>query len=333
MYEIRIIDGKQFRTNAQMSGIIGGVEKAYSLFSSGQAGLWPIISHEFEPGKSEMDIKSGYMDGAGIYGLKILGWKADNPQTLGVPALSGFIMVMGTEHQQPIGLVDGGSVTFYRTGAAGAVGAKYLARPQSEKAVIVGCGAQGRAQLMGLATVMKNLKEITLFDIHDTAAQKMEEETSHLYPTLAIKAKPYAELDTYLADADIIVTCTVSHSKFIKAGIIKKGTHINAIGADMKGKQELDPNLFAGAKVFCDSAAQVTERGESQYAFAQGLISGEAITEIGNVINGVKPGRTSEDEITIFDATGMALQDIITAKVTLDYAEEANIGTVLCIEQ
>ncbi len=107
---------------------------------------------------------------------------------------------------------------------------------------------------------MKNLKEITLFDIHDMAAQKMEEETSHLYPTLAIKAKLYEEIDTHLAEADIIVTCTVSHSQYIKAGIIKKETHINAIGGDMKGKLELDPNLFADAKVFCDSVTQVTER-------------------------------------------------------------------------
>ena len=333
MYELRILDAAQFRGIISMDEVIPGVEEAYSLYSSGRAGLFPIITHDFETGRRDMDIKSGYMDGAGIFGLKILGWNRDNPSTIASPALSGLIVVMDSERQQPIGIIEGGPVTFLRTGAAGAVGAKNLARPESERVTIVGAGAQGRAQLMGLTKVMGSIKSVEVFDIIDEASAKMAEETGALYPNIAVTARPFAELGDSVRRADIIVTCTVSRSAFIKKEWVKEGAHINAIGADMHGKQELEPELAASVKAFGDSRVQVADKGECQHAVALGLLMPEAITEIGDVINGTKSGRTSQKDITLFDATGMALQDLITAKITLERAAKAGIGTVIRMEQ
>lgn len=333
MYKLRILDSAQFRALVTMDDVIPGVKEAYKLFSSGMAGLFPIITHEFDPGRTDMDIKSAYMDGAGIYGLKILGWNRDNPAVLGVPALAGLIIVMDIERQQPVGILEGTPVTFLRTGAAGAIGAEILARPESENTVIVGSGAQGRAQIMGLTKVMPDLKQIYVFDAQDVCAEKMAEEISPCYSGIQISAKPFASLESYVKNADIVVTCTPSRKGFIRNGWLKNGCHINTIGADMPGKQEIDPEITANIKVFGDSRSQVVQKGECQHAVSMGLIGPESIIEIGDVLNGTKPGRTSGDEITMFDATGMALQDLITAKVTLERAEELNIGTVVEMEQ
>lgn len=333
MYRLRILDSKQFSALVTMDDVIPGVKEAYKLFSSGKAGLFPIITHEFDPGRTDMDIKSAYMDGAGIYGLKILGWNRDNPSTLGVPALAGLIVVMDIGRQQPLGILEGTPVTFLRTGAAGAIGAETLARPESEYAVVVGSGAQGRAQIMGLSKVMAKLKRIDVFDVLDPAAEKMAEEITSCYPKIEITARPFVSLEEYVKNADIVVTCTPSKKGFIKNGWLRKGCHINSIGADMPGKQEIDPQITATVKVFGDSRSQVSHKGECQHAVSMGLIMPECITEIGEVLNGTKPGRTSADDITMFDATGMALQDLITAKVALERAEALGIGTLVDMEQ
>ena len=333
MYKMRILDAKQVRGLISMDDAIKGVREAYKLYSTGKAGLWPIITHDFKTGCSDMDIKSGYMEDAGIYGLKILGWNKDNTKLLGTPALAGLIVVMDIERQQPTGILEGTPVTSYRTGAAGAVAAQLLANPESEKAVIVGAGAQGRAQLLGLSKVMKNLKSVAVIDKTAEAAESMVKEVSTDYPQLTLSAQPFGSMEKFVREADIVVTCTPSRTPFIGKGWLKKGAHINTIGADAPGKQETDAELAASAKIFCDSRIQVSQKGECQHAVRLGLVKPEQITEIGEVIAGLKPGRTSKDEITMFDATGMAIQDLITAKLVLGRAEAAAVGTVIEMEQ
>ena len=334
MYDLQIIDAVQFGSLVTMDDLIPGVEEVYRLYSSGSAGVFPILFREFDPGRVDMDIKSGYMDGAGIYGLKIIGWNRDNPGQLGVPALAGLIVVMDIATQQPLGILEASPVTNLRTGAAGALAARTFARPESERVVIVGSGAQGRAQLMGLSKVLKNMKRVDLFDGHAATAEKMVADVAPLYPGILIATHPFGELEQYVRQADVLVTCTPSKTAFVEAGWFKRGTHVNAIGADIPGKQELVAEALVSAdKVFGDARAQVTLKGESQHAVAKGLIDPEAIAEIGEVLNGTKPGRTSPDEITLFDATGMALQDLIAAKIAFARAKERGIGTIVKMEQ
>ncbi len=317
MYELKIMDAKQFRSVINMNDVITSVEKAYYLYSTGKAGLFPVIVHDFEQGKNDMDIKSGHLEGAGFYGLKILGFNQENPKS-GRAALSGLIVIMDIKTQQPIGIVDASLVTFMRTGAAGAIGAKHLARKDAKTASIVGAGTQGRAQLMGLSLALPHLKTVHFFDINHDAAKKIAAEEQPNYPQLSLHGHGMEQIECVLSQTDVLVTCTPSRRSYIKNEWIRPGTHINAIGADMTGKQELEPLLVSRAEVFTDSIVQSIAKGECQWAYSGKMLEQENITEIGNIVAGIKKGRTSKEAVTVFDATGIALQDLITAKLALD---------------
>lgn len=328
MYPLRLLDRSQFEALVGMAEAIEGVELAYRLFSRKEAGVFPVIVHQFEPGKREMDLKSGHLAGAGIYGMKMLGWCSENAAR-NLPPLAGLIVVMDVDRQQPVGILDGTPVTFIRTGAAGAVGARALARKDSRKALIVGAGNQGRAQLWGLSLAMPGLESITICDIIDEQASRFVSEQKGRYPGFRLKAVPFTGLPQAAAEADLIVTCTRSREFFLKRDWITPGTHINAVGADMPGKQELEPELVASSKVFADSVAQVVAKGECQHAYKLGLISERNIVEIGAVLEGMAPGRTDPSDLTLFDATGMAIQDLVVGATALKRAEETGVGTVV----
>ncbi|NLI96187.1 MAG: ornithine cyclodeaminase family protein [Synergistaceae bacterium] len=328
MYPLRLLDRSHFEKLVGIPEAIEGVEQAYRLFSRGEAGVFPVIVHQFEPGRREMDLKAGHLAGAGVFGMKMLGWCAENPAR-NLPPLAGLIIVMDVDRQQPLGILDGTPVTFLRTGAAGAIGARTFARKDSRTALIVGAGNQGRAQLLGLSFAMPQLETILVADILESQSARFVEEQQALYPRFKLQAVPFSGLSRATEESDLIITCTRSREFFLKKEWVSPGTHINAIGADMPGKQELEPALVASAKVFADSATQVVAKGECQHAAKLGLVPAERITEIGTVLEGMKPGRLSAEEITLFDATGMAIQDLMVAAMALNRAEKKGIGTVV----
>ncbi len=328
MYPLRLLDRSDFEKLVGIPEAIEGVEQAYRLFSRGEAGVFPVIVHQFEPGRREMDLKAGHLAGAGVFGMKMLGWCAENPAR-NLPPLAGLIVVMDVDRQQPLQECDGTPVTFLRTGAAGAIGARTFARKDSRTALIVGAGNQGRAQLVGLSFAMPQLETILVADILESQSARFVEEQQALYPRFKLQAVPFSGLSRATEESDLIITCTRSREFFLKKEWVSPGTHINAIGADMPGKQELEPALVASAKVLADSATQVVAKGECQHAAKLGLVSAERITEIGTVLEGMKPGRLSAEEITLFDATGMAIQDLMVAAMALNRAEKKGIGTVV----
>lgn len=329
MYKMRVLNERDLKPLLKMGEVVGCVEEAYRLYSAGEAGLWPVIFHEFEPGVRDMDIKSGYLGGAGLFGLKVVGYSAENPKKIDAPALAGLVLVLSIETGQPIGLVDGMTVTNLRTGAAGAVGAKTFARKDSKKALILGTGAQGKAQLEGLVAVIPGLESVVASSPVPEMNEQYKEEMSRRFPQLKVEIVPWEERGAAAAEADIIVTCTPAREAILKKEWVRPGTHINAIGADMTEKQEVEPSLVASAKLFVDSASQTLHHGECHHAFDAGLIVEEDVTEIGKVLAGNADGRTSDDEITLFDATGMALQDIITSHLALRRADEEDLGAVI----
>lgn len=328
MYPLRLLDRSQFEKLVGMAEAIEGVDQAYRLFSRQEAGIFPVIVHMFEPGKREMDLKAGHLAGAGVFGMKMLGWCSENPAR-NLPPLAGLIVVMDVEKQQPLGIIDGTPVTFLRTGAAGAVGARTFARKDSRKALIVGAGNQGRAQLWGLSLAMPGLETISICDIIDTQSLCFVEEQQPRYPAFNLQAVGFSNLAETALESDIIVTCTRSREYFLRKEWVRPGTHINAIGADMPGKQELQPELVASCRIYADSTVQVLAKGECQHAWKLGFLKEEDVTEIGAVLEGVRVGRTDSKEITLFDATGMAIQDLIVGAIALKRAEEAQLGTVV----
>jgi len=221
-------------------------------------------------------------------------------------------------------VMDGSLITGFRTGAAGAVSVKALARKNAKIITAIGAGNQARNQIRAINEIMK-IEEIHAWDsTQDALARyKMDIESEFSIPVIMANSKQAA-----VEQADILITTTRGKGSLVEAGWVKTGTHIVAIGTDQPGKQELDPEIFRNAKIVNDSIEQCTEKGETWHPLNKNIITKEDIYgEIGEILLGKKPGREKDEEITIFDSTGMAIQDNTTSYKIYRNAIENNVGT------
>lgn len=346
MTQVKILNQKEVASILDMKHVVEAVEKAYAYKCEGQAELFPLVCHSFDDGREEMDIKSGSVDGAGVFGMKLVSAFVGNSEK-GLPRLMGTILIFDRETGVLRSIMDGGCITNMRTGAAGAVGCKYLARPESERLLLVGTGAQGPNLIAATLEVMENVKEIFVCNPHsESKAEKFCAEAPQLLEKtffakyssehrqlLQERAKvswiPFSDLEAACRRADMILTATPSRKPLIRKEWIKAGTHLSCIGSDMEGKQEVDEKLVQAARVFCDDRKQVMNVGECEKAVKAGLVQPEEITELGDVILGKAKGRQSAEEITLFDSTGIALQDLMNASMITDLAEERGLGVTV----
>jgi len=346
MSKIIILNEETIKELLDIKNVIKVVEQAYTLKNSNQADLFPIITHIFEPGKADMDIKSGHLKGnANIFGLKLVSWFGENSKK-GFPEVIGTIMVFDGKTGIPLGILSGEYMTGMRTGSAGAIGVKYLARKDSENLLMVGAGHQAFFQIAATLIVLNQIKKVMVYDPIDykfavdfchKIKTKLDDEILSKYKDDDMLAKKYDidfvatdDIEKSTGEADIIITATPSYKPLIKEEWIKKGTHLTCIGADMEGKQEIDENIFSKARIFVDDLEQASHVGETEIPIKKGIIKKEDIAaEIGEVILGTKPGRMSDDEITIFDSTGIAHQDLLTAAYALKLAQEKGLGTTV----
>lgn len=248
----------------------------------------------------------------------------DNPAAHGVPNGMGTILLFDARSGALICVMDGSLITGLRTGAAGAVSVKALARKNARTIASVGTGNQARMQIRAINEIMK-IGEIHAWDRNpDTLSKyKTDIESEFGIPVIMANSKKEA-----VEQADILITTTRGKGSLVEADWVKPGTHIVAIGTDQHGKQELDPELFRNAKIIVDSISQCTEKGETWHPLNKNIIAKDDIHgEIGEVLLGRKPGRESDDEITIFDSTGMAIQDNTTAGKIYQNAIADNVGT------
>ena len=237
---------------------------------------------------------------------------ADNPEKRRIPAISGIVIVLSLETGRPVGMLDGMIITNIRTGAAGAIGAKHLAREGSSNILVVGTGAQGRVQVQGLTKVLPGIEVVRVAGRDPEKLSRFVVEMSALYPRIHFQEIPMEGLQEAVSLSDVVVTCTPSHEPFIRAEWVRPGTHINAIGADFPGKQELDEHLLPLARLVVDSKAQSLEIGEFQTAFKKGL-SGYDAPDQEHLSS--RSGRVNDEEITILTPPAY-LQDIVTANRT-----------------
>jgi alanine dehydrogenase len=245
-----------------------------------------------------------------------------NPR-LGLPTIQGTVLLADASNGAPLAVMDSGSITALRTGAATAVAARYLARPDSRTATVVGCGVQGEIQLAALAAVLP-LEQAWVIDADDERAAGLAKRATH---ALGIRVEPAADLAAALRRSDVCVTCTPSRRPIVRQADVRPGTFIAAVGADSPGKQELEPPLVAAATLVVDLLEQCAEIGELQHALAAGLLTRERVhAELADVVAGRRPGRTRAEEITIFDSSGTALQDVAAAVVVYEKARAAGRG-------
>ena len=229
----------------------------------------------------------------------------------------------------PLAVIESGSVTALRTAAATAVAAKRLARPDARTATIVGCGVQGEIQLAAI-TIVLPLQRVMLLDTDHARAEGL---AARAAGTSGPRLEATKDLQAALRESDVCVTCTTAHRAFLQKADVAPGTFIAAVGADNPDKQELEPALLAAATLVVDVLDQCAEIGELHHALAANLLRREQVhAELAEVVAGRRPGRTREDEITIFDSSGTALQDVAAAAAVYEKARAVGRGTAVNLE-
>ena len=308
-----------------LDAVRAAVEDGYRSFNSGLV-VQPDIMDLSLPGTHEgVDFKGGLDMGGGYITLKASSGGYDNNPKLGLPTGMNTVMLFEAKTCALKCIMDGTFITGCRTGAAGAISVKYLARADAAKLCVIGAGTQARRQLAAMMRVRK-LTEVRAWDALPEFLEKYVKEMS---AETGLEIRKCATAEEAVRGADIVVTTTrARRGPIVKKEWLKPGTHIAAIGADALDKQELDAGVYDGAKVVCDSINLCVKRGETQNAVRAGVIRLEDIhAEIGEIILGKKPGRENPDEVTIFDTVGMAIQDIVTAAMLYKGALEKGLGT------
>jgi ornithine cyclodeaminase/alanine dehydrogenase len=299
------------------------VEEAFKSYATGQSLKTGLLHLDSRDG--EFHIKAGGLtNGRTYFGVKVNGAFFGNKERFQLPNIQGAILLCDGENGSPLAFMDSLEITRSRTGAATAVAAKYLARPESEVVTICGAGTQARIQLRAV----QHLFPITLAYVYSRKESSANAFATEMGAELGIKVKPVRELNEAIKASDICVTCTPAKEFFLRQRYVSPGTFVAAVGADSPDKQELEPGLLSGNKVVADILSQCATVGEIHHAITAGLINTDAVhAELGEIVAGQKPGRTSDDEITIFDSTGTALQDVAAAAAIYEKAMSEEKGT------
>jgi len=304
---------------------IAAVERVFQLYGEGETqppGILGVHAHD-----GGFHIKAGLLElDRSFFAAKINANFPQNANRFGLPLIQGVILLADAQNGYPLAIMDSVEITIQRTGAATAVAAKCLARPDSKSILICGCGNQGRVTLQALAKFF-SLEHVFAYDIDGDQARRFADELSI---QLQIRVEQTSDLREAMKRSDVCVTCTPSTRFFLKQEYVRPGTFIAAVGADSETKQELEPELLARNKTVVDIVEQCASIGELHHAIACGLMTKEQVhAELGAVVAGTKPGRTSADEIIVFDSTGMALQDVIAAASVYTKAINNGVGRML----
>ena len=300
------------------------VESVFAAMASGDAYNFPVIREAIGYQDALYGFKSGF-DRSGLsLGLKSGGYWPNNAAK-GLTNHQSTVFLFDPDTGKLDALVGGNYLTAVRTAAASSVSIAHLARQNSKVLGMVGAGHQASFQLKA-ALEQRQFESVIGWNLHPAALLRLD--TVAKEAGLPFKAVNREQL---CAEADVIITITSAHEALLLDNWIKPGTHIACMGTDTKGKQEVDPALFARASVFTDEIAQSITLGESQHAIATKIISEADIISIGDVINGKHPGRTSTDDITLFDGTGVGLQDLAAAAACVRAAVEQNLAITVTL--
>ncbi|MES0884159.1 iminosuccinate reductase BhcD [Roseibium sp. SCP14] len=309
----------------EIAGLIGraeafeAIENIFAAMSSGAAYNFPVIREAIGHADALYGFKSGFDRSSLALGLKSGGYWPGNAER-DLTNHQSTVFLFDADTGQAKAVVGGNLLTALRTAAASAVSIKHLARKDAKVLGMIGAGHQSAFQ-MRAAAEHRNFEKVIGWNFHPEMLSRLEETASEL-------GLPYESVDlTQMgAEADVIISITSSFKPIFKGTQVRPGTHIACMGTDTKGKQEVDVELIAMATLFTDEVAQSATIGECQHAVADGIVSKDNINEIGAVINGTHRGRTSESEITLFDGTGVGLQDLAVASAAVDLAIKKGVA-------
>ena len=307
---MEVVSLEKIKSVLEVDVAIDLIEKGYVALSNGAATVPPVGYIGFADPPGDCHIKFGHIHGDKVFIVKIATGFYDNASR-GLPIGNGLIAVLSAETGEPVMLLcDSGYLTDVRTAVAGCIAARYLAPNNVNCIGIVGAGTQARMQLKYLRYAT-DCKKVKVWSLPVEQLPDYQRDMSECGFDVDVADSP----EDLCASSNLIVTTTPAKKAIIRSEWISPGTHITAMGCDSPGKQELDPKLFAKADIRAvDSISQCVDHGDTHYAITENHVSESDLTELGNIISGKENGRSSADEITIADLTGVAVQDIQIAK-------------------
>lgn len=331
MRSIRIVGEADLRAHVPLDETaIDCIEEAFRTLAGGGVEMPPILSMSIHEFNGEVDVKTAYVPGIESFAIKMSPGFFDNPK-LGLPSTSGLMVLFAarTGLVEAV-LLDNGHLTDVRTAAAGAVAARHLARPDAQRATILGTGMQARLQLAALAQV-RNIQSATIWGRRAEAARTL---AADLQEELGFDVAASEDAEAAVASADVIVTTTPATAPILHAAWLRPGQHVTAMGSDQPNKCELEPACLAKADIYvADRVSQTRIQGELRAALEAGVMDDRAYPELGQIIAGAAKGRASDAEITLADLTGTGVQDTAIATFAFSRIADADAGTEYASEK
>lgn len=303
---------EQVRELLSLGETIEAIESAFKDKAEGQAIMPPKLIVPLPEG----DIRAmpAYLPKQNMAGVKVVNSHPKNIEK-GLPSIMAILIMIEPETGFPIAVIEATYLTALRTAAAGAIASKSLASSKSRRLAILGAGTQGRFQLLSHKLVLPQIEQVKVWSLHEELAWQLKREyETQLEVEIIVCSNP----EEAIKGTNVIVTTTPSRQPIVQNEWVSEGVHFTCIGADAPGKQELDPAILKRARIFLDDMAQGMESGEVNVPLHQGLLKPEEIVgELGEVLIGKKEGRRSEEEITVFSSTGLAIQDVACGALIL----------------
>ena len=323
---VLLLTEKEIEPLLSMPEVMDAVESAFKEKGLGFVQMPPKIYLSYTKYNGDLRAMPSYLERLGVSAVKVVNAHPDNQAKFGLPTVMATIILIDPRNGAPLAIMDGTRITAMRTGAAGGLAAKYLARQNSKVVGLVGAGTQSRTQLEALLAIYKKLDLVKVWSRTKESREKFASEMKAAYEGLTDIASVERTEDA-VRGVDILVTTTPSRAPIVMDKWVTKGTHVTCIGADAPGKEELDPDILKRSKIVVDDWEQASHSGEINVPLAQGKITrGNVWGDICEIAAGQKLGRTSEGEVTVFTSTGLAVQDAVTAKLAYDKALQKKVG-------
>lgn len=313
MTNLLVLSRDDVQSLLSMEDARDATERVFAASAHGRADNVGVLQLDATAFDGSWSVKPGYLPDQGLVGVKIVsGYYGNVHQNL--PTILGAILLCDARSGIPLAVLDGMHITAVRTGAAGGVAAKHLARRESRTVGVVGAGTQGRMQVLALKGLF-SIDEVRVFDVD---AGRLAAYVTEMSTELGMRVTAVRSPEVAVRGSDIVITVTPSREPYLRDAWIQDGSHVNAIGADALGKRELDPATYRRAKLVTD---------DRKVAILKGLFAPTDIyAELGEVINGTKKGRESANELTLFDSTGVGIQDVAVAGLVYERAKRLGLG-------
>ena len=304
-------NGENVRAAVSPERALDAVRDAFVAYARGE---WTMPPKVYVPAYPEGDFRAMPALGAGHALLKWVTSFPGNPAQ-GLPTVTGLVLLSDASNGMLKAVLDAGAVTALRTGAAAVLAAETLGRPDAETAAVIGAGVNGEA---AARTFVARGRRVELWDIDRTRAEEVAER---------VGAEVAAGREEALA-ADLLVTVTPGRQVVLDEGSLLRGQHASLMGADGPGKAEIAVAELERVRVFCDDWEQASHNGDLVHAVEAGVLARDDVSQLGDVLIGTAEGRKSDDDITVFDSTGLAIQDLAIALAALERADELSLPAI-----